>query len=36
LLLVDRVAGLDQHLDHLDVLEVPDVGNLHFNRVCHV
>ena len=35
LFLVDRVAGLDQHLDHFHFLEVPDVGNLHFDRISH-
>jgi len=30
LLLGDRVTWLDQHLDDFDVLEVPDVGDLHF------
>ena len=35
LLLVDRIAGLDQHLDHLDILEVPDVGNLYLDGASH-
>ena len=30
--LLHRVAGLHQQLDHRDVLEVADVGNLHFDR----
>ena len=31
LLGLDRVAGLDQHLDDLDVLEVADVRDLDFH-----
>jgi hypothetical protein len=29
--LARRVARLDQHFDHRDVLEVPDVGNLNLD-----
>jgi uncharacterized protein (DUF2461 family) len=32
---LDRVAGLDQHFDDRHVLEVADVGNLHFDDVTH-
>ena len=32
----DRVAGADQHLDHLDVMEVADVRQQNFNHLCHV
>ena len=32
LLLLDPVAGLDQHLDHIDILEIADIGNLYFNQ----
>jgi hypothetical protein len=33
--LIDAVARLDQHLDHRDVLEVPDVGDLDLNHTGH-
>jgi hypothetical protein len=32
---LDGVAGLDQQFDDGDFLEVPDVGDLHFDQ-CHV
>jgi hypothetical protein len=35
LLDLDRVADLDQQLDHGDVLEIADVGDLDFHQ-CHV
>ena len=33
--LLDAVAGLDQHLDDGDVLEIPDVGDLDLDDVAH-
>jgi len=35
LLGLDGVTRLDQQFDDRDVLEIPDVGDLHFNQ-CHV
>ena len=29
---LDRVAGLDEHLDHRNVLEVADIGHAHLER----
>ena len=33
--LLDAVAGLDQHLDDRDVLEIADVGDLDLDDAAH-